>query len=291
MARPLHFALNATDNTASAFASVRQNAQMTTTAVQGMGRSLRSGMDEFGRSAGLARAQMINTGAQINDVGVSLASGQSPFLVLAQQGSQLVGIYAGQGGVRAAFTDFTTILRNVARFTWPIALVAGAFGALQGEINATSDVQVSFLDTVMGTMSVFGAAVWSVIDGPVGALGDALNGVTGIAVDAFTGMGNTIVNVMAGSAAASVAAWGNFPGALETITKNAVNINIRILEGLANGFIAVVNTAIDAGKQCRVAVHRRRNPDSPPAWRRFERLENVAIGGGRRNTKKPCRGC
>ena len=39
---------------------------------------------------------------QLNDIGVSLAGGMSPLMVLVQQGSQITQMYAGQGGVNAA---------------------------------------------------------------------------------------------------------------------------------------------------------------------------------------------
>lgn len=52
---------------------------------------------DFGKKAqqsvGLARHEMINLSRQINDVGVSLASGMSPFMVLIQQGAQISDIF------------------------------------------------------------------------------------------------------------------------------------------------------------------------------------------------------
>ncbi|UOF79244.1 prophage tail length tape measure protein [Caudoviricetes sp.] len=54
---------------------------------------------EFGKKAqqsvGLARHEMINLSRQINDVGVSLAGGMSPLMVLIQQGGQIADIFSG----------------------------------------------------------------------------------------------------------------------------------------------------------------------------------------------------
>src|SRR6185436_15749174 len=46
-------------------------------------------LEKVSTNTGLARHEMINLSRQIQDVGVSLASGQSPFMVLAQQGTQI----------------------------------------------------------------------------------------------------------------------------------------------------------------------------------------------------------
>lgn len=47
----------------------------------------------FAKSGALARHELINLSRQIQDVFVSLVSGQSPFTVIAQQGAQVVDIY------------------------------------------------------------------------------------------------------------------------------------------------------------------------------------------------------
>lgn len=57
--------------------------------------------DNFGKSIGLARHELVNMSRQVQDIGVSLASGQSPLMVLVQQGAQLADIFAtSQGGVK-----------------------------------------------------------------------------------------------------------------------------------------------------------------------------------------------
>ena len=52
---------------------------------------------KFGQQTGLARHELINLGRQAQDVGVSLASGQSPLMVLVQQGSQIADVFVTSG--------------------------------------------------------------------------------------------------------------------------------------------------------------------------------------------------
>lgn len=60
--------------------------------------------ENVAKSTGLARHELINLSRQAQDVGVSLASGQSPFTVLVQQGSQIADIFASsQTTVRQFF--------------------------------------------------------------------------------------------------------------------------------------------------------------------------------------------
>jgi hypothetical protein len=95
---------------------------------------------------GLARHEMINLNRQLTDVGVSLASGQSPFMVLVQQGAQVADIFGSSktGTVGGA-------LKQIVNYVGPIRLVAGgiagiaaagylASSALSGSLKALDDV-------------------------------------------------------------------------------------------------------------------------------------------------------
>lgn len=81
--------------------------------------------------AGLARHEVINLSRQIQDVGVSLASGQSPFTVLVQQGSQIADVFATS---RASIGDvFKSGVAWAGRFATSIAGVTTAIaGAAAG---------------------------------------------------------------------------------------------------------------------------------------------------------------
>jgi len=52
---------------------------------------------KFGQQTGLASHELVNLGRQAQDVGVSLASGQSPLMVLIQQGSQIADVFISSG--------------------------------------------------------------------------------------------------------------------------------------------------------------------------------------------------
>lgn len=70
-------------------------------------------------SSGLARHEMINLSRQAQDVGVSLASGQSPLMVLAQQGTQIADIFSSSNG------SFRGFLGQVRSAITPMRLLAG----------------------------------------------------------------------------------------------------------------------------------------------------------------------
>ena len=60
-------------------------------------------MRKSATATGLARHEMINLSRQIQDIGVSLAGGQSPFRILIEQGSQIADIFASS---KATVGDF-----------------------------------------------------------------------------------------------------------------------------------------------------------------------------------------
>ncbi|MEQ1953603.1 phage tail length tape measure family protein [Mesorhizobium yinganensis] len=83
-----------------------------------------------GRMGGADGFRRQNLGFQLQDIGVGLYGGMPVTTVLVQQGSQLLGLYGGNGGVSAAFKDFAGILGTVARAAGPwIAAAAAGYGA------------------------------------------------------------------------------------------------------------------------------------------------------------------
>ena len=59
-----------------------------------IGKTAATANDNFTKSAGLARHEMVNLSRQAADVGTMLAMGQSPFAILASQGAQVADIFA-----------------------------------------------------------------------------------------------------------------------------------------------------------------------------------------------------
>lgn len=89
---------------------------------------LSQGLNDNAKSIGLARHEWINLSRQMQDVGVSLAGGQSPLTVLVQQGSQLADIFStSKAGAGAAVKEFSGAVLRFA--VHPVTLVAAAVAA------------------------------------------------------------------------------------------------------------------------------------------------------------------
>jgi hypothetical protein len=82
------------------------------------------GAKQMATGTGLARHEMINLSRQIQDVGVSLVSGQSPFMVMAQQGAQIADIFGSSktGSVGGALKQIGS---GIASVLTPMRLLAG----------------------------------------------------------------------------------------------------------------------------------------------------------------------
>jgi hypothetical protein len=124
-------------------------------------------INAIGKGSKLAAWEVKNLGFQLNDIGVSLASGQSPLMVLIQQGAQIGQIFQGKGlGVTGVLKEIGLLaLRLVNPVTAAIALVVGlgvALGSLTGrggEIQRTADLlgltaeKTQVLQKTLDTMS------------------------------------------------------------------------------------------------------------------------------------------
>ncbi|MET4206848.1 phage tail length tape measure family protein [Bradyrhizobium sp. LA2.1] len=113
----------------------KKAAQDASTAVSDIGASAakanaatNSANDNVAKSAGLARHEMINLSRQLQDVGVSLVSGQSPFMVLAQQGTQVADIFATSKGTVGEF--FGQVTSGLGKILTPARLAVGSVAAL-----------------------------------------------------------------------------------------------------------------------------------------------------------------
>ncbi|AJD83172.1 tail tape-measure protein [Paracoccus phage vB_PmaS-R3] len=125
-------------------------------------------------STGLASHQLGNMVHQVQDVGVSLASGQNPFVVMIQQGSQIASIYGPGTGLTKIMKGFGQAIFSIARQFAPVLAVVGAgaavFGILTNEINKTTDVSVTMGDTMKATMQLIGEAIYDWIQPAVNAI-------------------------------------------------------------------------------------------------------------------------
>jgi len=75
-------------------------------ASQRMLAGMSTGGAQAAQGIGLARHELVNLGRQAQDVGVQLVSGQSPFMILAQQGTQIADVFIASGkSVGSFFTQ------------------------------------------------------------------------------------------------------------------------------------------------------------------------------------------
>lgn len=90
---------------------------------------IEGGAKRMGNAIKASSVQTGNLAAQINDIGVQLAGGTSPFLIALQQGSQINQVLGG-GGARGAVTAlagaFTSLINPVSLATIGIIALGGA---------------------------------------------------------------------------------------------------------------------------------------------------------------------
>ena len=106
---------NAAAAGADKLASSAKPAAVNATALQKSAETAGKALEKVSTNTGLARHEMINLSRQIQDVGVSLASGQSPFMVLAQQGTQIADIFGSSktGSVGGAMKQIGSGIASV----------------------------------------------------------------------------------------------------------------------------------------------------------------------------------
>lgn len=87
-------------------ANINGAASATTTAMSKIERSASQAENQIVRSTGAIANAQRNLGRQVADIGTQLASGQSPFLILAQQAPQVADALADTGGRAARVATF-----------------------------------------------------------------------------------------------------------------------------------------------------------------------------------------
>lgn len=199
------------------------------------------------RMAAMQRANLL---FQLNDIGVSLASGMNPLLVLIQQGSQISQIYGGQGGVVAALRETGEMAgRAASRFgRWGAVLAPVALGlshikneaeaALRSSVTWGEVMTATFQTIWDGLQNTFGPALSTLLD-PVFYAFDKLSSaavdIAELAINSFRAAGADIAFV-----------WEQLPNIVGGAFVGAVNIGIDHLNNLVNASKEAVNQIIDA---------------------------------------------
>lgn len=220
-----------------------------------------------GRTAGLAGHQMANLTAQIQDVGVSLASGQPLWRVLIQQGSQVQYIASTVEG------GFKTLTLSILRMLAPFALLGGAVAILGVEFKDFADTvkneaqpeldayiatlgltrdELKRLEEDSGGLTVTMGDMWSgfwmtVKEGLAGFSDewDATTNFVGQAWDmtvdflykAFVGFYGLVVGGMRGIAVTIM----NLPEVAGETAKSIANATLAAIEFMANKTIDAIN--------------------------------------------------
>lgn len=192
-------------------------------------------------SSGAAAFRQRQLAVQSLDVAQSLALGMPPMMVAIQQGGQIAGLYAGQGGVSGAFKEAASSVLGFAR-AHPVAIAATvALGlatlGLQNDIEATTGASVSLGNVFTATMQELMASVNGVAAPAISLLGRAFNVVANSIFDALKMVGNSIVNTFEFAYRAVVAIWDHLPEALGDLAFSAAE---RIASAL-NPILSAVN--------------------------------------------------
>jgi hypothetical protein len=123
-------------------------------------RIMNAAMEQSQKSISATNRRMGLMAFQLNDIGVSLASGMNPLMVFVQQGSQIGQMYGtGTGGAATALSDLKTMATSAIGALAPMAPVLLGIGAaiaattvvvggLTTSINETTDESVTMGDTI-----------------------------------------------------------------------------------------------------------------------------------------------
>jgi len=177
------------DETAKAFASVRAAAQQMKSALESVNVDISRNLNIDRAEAGMRRLQTTahgtlrstgvdtrNLAAQINDIGVSLASGQSPFLVMVQQGAQISQAFGPGIGVKGAIAGVGTAIMSMVT---PVNLALFAFLGLGASAAAYFGGGQSEVEKIDAKLKTHADLIGQIKD----RYGDALNSVKAYAAE------------------------------------------------------------------------------------------------------------
>jgi len=181
-----------------------------------------------------AIAQRTNLIFQLNDIFVSLASGQAPAMVAIQQGSQISTIY-GPGGLGKALSETGKLAVGAATKFAPLLAVTAAvsvgIAGLTYEINRTRDgIDVSFGDTALAILQTFGDYLWDYIKPAVTGIADWFNEEVWPAVT--SGTADTINGLVRG--------WMGFLAEMELIAGSIAHVFDGAWALIYNGAITML---------------------------------------------------
>lgn len=249
-----------------------------------------------GDATRLAGHHQANLVAQINDIGVSLASGQNPFLVLIQQGSQLQDLSMRVDG------GFKTLARSVLNMIKPFTLAAAVFGVMavqfsdfrkqinddaglkeyvktlgltKKELKELEKVHVTFGDVALGVWDTFNDALN--LTEAFNKLKSGFSATVDFIWSVFKNFTFALIGSITGTYNAVITIWNGLPAAFSDLFTRAVNLSIGALEWLANKSVDVLNRL--GGDFERVTLGRMENANAGAAARMGRDIGNGYIEG------------
>lgn len=244
-ARAMGSVEQASDGAAAAMGREAAAAQATVPALRNHGQAV----DHLARASRNAAMQQKLLLFQLNDIGVSLASGMNPLLVMVQQGSQISQIYGpGEGGVGRAFKETGNMLGNLVK-RFPLvtaAVVAGsaAIGGMTYEINKASAETVTFGDVALATWQVIADGLSTILKPIVDAVAPWFQAAWDMVVSGVKWAGNLIINSFRACFEDVKFVWANFPDIMAAAVTGAVNLVIDGINMMVKAGVAGVNTLI-----------------------------------------------
>lgn len=270
---------NVLDKLADTGAKTEASMRRVGAATEALNASMAHGGTVIGKgtaAAKLATHEMVNMSRQMSDVGVSLAMGMNPFMVLIQQGPQIADVLqtAGARGVTAGaafrqmgaslYAALAPVLPIIAAVAAGAAVIAGGFAIFAHEANEGQrsvqaslgltekqmkrlkdqgiDTSVTMGDSFKAFFQVTGDRLKSAFDGPLKWLADTWDWVYGKVRDGGVFAIKAVVGVFFGGYAAIKATWGMLPSAFADIAVSAANGVIAIIESMVNKVIAKISS-------------------------------------------------
>lgn len=230
------------NDTKAAFDAVARDAQAAGQRVAAAGETAAVGlraeaaaMATVARSSQMAAMQQKNLLFQLNDIGVSLAGGANPLLVIAQQGGQIATIWGPEeGGVGRAFKETGNMALGLVTKFWPVAAVIGVLtagvGAMTTEINKNQKQQVGWGDVVAATWQLASENILSAFQPVIDTLAGFWDWVSPMIAQ---GMNNTIGVFVFGFTAIKDS-WALLPSAIGDLAIQAANNVTGALNDMLN---------------------------------------------------------
>lgn len=210
------------------------------------------------KASNMAAFRQRQLAVQSLDVAQSLALGMPPMMVAVQQGGQIAGIYAGQGGVAAAFKEAAGMVgRFVAAHP---ALIAATAAIGLGFMGMANEISNATGETVtMG--QVFSATVETIKQGIMGVLQPSIAAISPwfsyyydrIISDTKT-VGNFIIGAFVKMFETIKTLWDDFPNVIGDVIKIAA---FRVTDGvaiMAQDTIRMLNTVINKASELSQSI-------------------------------------